>query len=415
MDELTFDPSGYIRQLQQLLISDKKKIAFLFGAGTSFARKTEGSLFIPTIGGLTKQIEDELIEEGEYDEALREIKGEIGEEKYNIETLLSNLEQKRMVIAEGSLNGLNKNQISDLIDKIKDRIREKVSIHERISENHENLKNLIHCDFAEWIDPVDRKYPIEIFTTNYDYLFELGLEAENVPYYDGFTGGYEPFFNAGSVEDFDFLPYQTKLWKIHGSLGWHFNKQSKKVCRKNASQNHILIYPSTLKYSDSKKQPYISFLDRLNNFLKQDDAVLITCGYSFGDEHINERIITALNTNKSSHVYALYYDKYNQNGYYLSEDSFLSDIAKKTNKLSVYGCRSAVINCQYGKWKLKTEPSKSDTLTIDLFFDEDGFDSEKEKNVEKTGEEIWNGEGQLILPDFSKFAIFLKSMITTNK
>ena len=31
----THDPSEYIRQLQQILVSDKKKIAFLFGAGTS--------------------------------------------------------------------------------------------------------------------------------------------------------------------------------------------------------------------------------------------------------------------------------------------------------------------------------------------------------------------------------------------
>lgn len=38
-NNLTHDPSEYIRGLQQLLISDKKKIAFLFGAGTSLAKK----------------------------------------------------------------------------------------------------------------------------------------------------------------------------------------------------------------------------------------------------------------------------------------------------------------------------------------------------------------------------------------
>lgn len=37
--EYTHDPSEYIRGLQQLLISDKKKIGFLFGAGTSSAKK----------------------------------------------------------------------------------------------------------------------------------------------------------------------------------------------------------------------------------------------------------------------------------------------------------------------------------------------------------------------------------------
>ena len=32
-----FDPSEYVRGLQQLVISDKKKIGFLCGAGTSLA------------------------------------------------------------------------------------------------------------------------------------------------------------------------------------------------------------------------------------------------------------------------------------------------------------------------------------------------------------------------------------------
>lgn len=36
---IMFDPSEYIKGLQQLLISDKKKVGFLCGAGTSLAKK----------------------------------------------------------------------------------------------------------------------------------------------------------------------------------------------------------------------------------------------------------------------------------------------------------------------------------------------------------------------------------------
>lgn len=53
MNELTHDPSEYIRGLQQLLVSDKKKIAFLFGAGTSLAKKNEDSKNIPAIDKMT--------------------------------------------------------------------------------------------------------------------------------------------------------------------------------------------------------------------------------------------------------------------------------------------------------------------------------------------------------------------------
>ncbi len=57
------------------------------------------------------------------------------------------------------------------MNEIKKQIRETVSVHKQILEG-DKLGNLIHVDFAEWIGRANRKYPIEIFTTNYDYLFE---------------------------------------------------------------------------------------------------------------------------------------------------------------------------------------------------------------------------------------------------
>nr|WP_243687209.1 hypothetical protein [Methanobacterium formicicum] len=90
---------------------------------------------------------------------------------------------------------------------------------------------------------------------------------------------------------------------------------------------------------------------------------MITCGYSFGDEHINERIVTALNSNSSSHVFSLYYDIINQDGnkdFILKNNSNLVKMAKKNSKLSIYGIRNAVIGCQYGIWELKTESEQTD-------------------------------------------------------
>jgi len=79
---MTHDPSEYIRGLQQLLISDKKKIAFLFGAGTSLAKKNSHSLNIPAIGIMTNDIVTKLsLSVPRYKIALEEIKQEIGEDK----------------------------------------------------------------------------------------------------------------------------------------------------------------------------------------------------------------------------------------------------------------------------------------------------------------------------------------------
>lgn len=419
MSEITHDPSEYIRGLQQLLVSDKKKIAFLFGAGTSLAKKNEKSISIPAIGKMTEDVLSELNKNKKFKAALESIIQEIGTDKFNIETLLSNIEQKKHVIGMGTLNGLNIDDFELLIIKTKKVIRNIVSIHNDILD-HNGLDNLIHVDFAEWINRADRKYPIEIFTTNYDYLFELGMETKNIPYYDGFSGSYKPFFCSESVDDLSFLPKQTKLWKLHGSLGWHLDNDTEKVWRKDSDSEDILIYPSILKYNDSRKQPYIALMDRLTTFLKQPDTILITCGYSFGDDHINDRILTALRSNTSGHMYALYYDIIwndgKKTGYSLTEDSKLVKLAKENSKISIFGCRNAVIGCQYGKWMLKREPDKDDTVNVIYYFDEDGPSNVDEPiNQTMKGEEIWTGEGELTIPDFKKFIGFLMPMIFQTK
>jgi hypothetical protein len=408
-DKMTHDPSECIRGLQQLLISDKKKIAFLFGAGTSLAKKNENSKNVPAIGTMTQSIEEDLSKDVLYKIAISKIKEEIGD-AYTIETLLSNIESKYQIIGKEKLNGLDKSQFEKLRKEIKDKIRDKVSIH----KDNIDMDDCIHADFAEWISKADRKQAIEIFTTNYDYLFELGLEYKNVSYYDGFTGSYQPFFDSGSIENLHFLPNQTKLWKIHGSLGWHYDSKNKKVLRNISDESDILIYPSILKYDESRKQPYVALGDRLTNFLKESDTILITCGYSFGDEHINKRIISALESNSLTHVYILYYDIV-QNGmtkkYSLKEDSHLGKIARENNKISVLGCRSAIIGCRYGTWKLKREPSKDDTIQVSLFFDEDAPQPDIMIGGEAKDMEQWTGEGELKLPDFKHFVNFLQGMM----
>jgi hypothetical protein len=434
------DPSEHVRGLQQLLISDKKQIAFLFGAGTSLAKKCKTSISVPAIGQLTAIIEKELSKDTLVKAAISEIKTEIGSTKYQIETLLSNLEQKYQVIGKGRLNGLDKDRLASLITNVKKLIRTHVSVHKKAPEpdktepdktepdkteldkteldktelDKTELDKIIHCDFAEWIGRVDRKFPIEIFTTNYDYLFEIGLENRNVPFYDGFTGSYLPFFNSDSIEDFCFLPNQPKLWKLHGSLGWHYDEASRKVIRKDSSEEDILIYPSTLKYSDSKKQPYISLLDRLSSFLKRDDTILITCGYSFNDEHINERIRTALNSNACTHVIALYHDVKTNDGkreYTFTVDCELAKMAKSTNKMSVYSRRAGIIGCHYGNWRLRREPEKTDAINLSCYFDEDASIGIQELKKEAKGDEFWTGEGELKITDFVDFVYFLKSMM----
>lgn len=410
-----FDPSEYIKGIQQLLISDKKKIGFLCGAGTSLAKKNNNSKVVPAVGQLTIEILDELKTDLKYKVALDEVEIEIkekyGDKRFNIETLLSNVEEKKAIIGKGELNGLKIADFMELSNKIKTLVHSKVSVHKEITEY--DYENLIHNDFAKWIVKADRQCPIEIFTTNYDYLFELGLECNNAPYYDGFVGSFNPFFYSDSIDSFEYLPKQTKLWKIHGSLGWK-ELSGGKVIRTCEDDKDIMIYPSSTKYENSKKMPYTALMDRLCNYLKQQDTVMFVCGYSFNDEHINERILAGLRNNNTSHVFVFMYDIVWEGGkktYTLTENSDLGKIALSNSRISVLGCKNAIIGGQYGIWKLKREPDKDETISVNYYFDEDApIKNEIPLNEEKHCEEDWTGLGELILPNFSKLVKFLQSV-----
>ncbi|ADD67490.1 conserved hypothetical protein [Denitrovibrio acetiphilus DSM 12809] len=394
------DPSDYIKGLQSLLNNDKKKIGFLFGAGSSLASKNDRSRTIPAVKEMTATVLDEINDET-FKLAIENITEEIvaEEHSFNIESFLTKLEQKHEVIGTGTLNGLNRSGFESLIIKTKDEICKIVSIHEDVEAIEQ-----VQTDFAEWLSIADRKYPVEIFTTNYDYLFEIGLEYHNLPYFDGFVGSYKPFFCSDFVSDFQYLPKQTKLWKLHGSLGLSYDIDSKKFIRTSGIDDGLLIYPSVLKYTNSKKQPYGTLIDRLYSFMKQEDSVLITCGYSFGDEHVNERIISGLQYSDGANLIALLYDEE------FNEESDVAKLALNNNKISIYSNRSAVIGCRFGKWKLLKEPDHNKTLALNVYFDEDAPILSDTLNTEMKGNEVWSGEGELTIVDFSKLILFLKNM-----
>jgi len=68
-----------------------------------------------------------------------------------------------------------------------------------------------------------------------------------------------------------------------------------------------MIYPSHLKYDESRRLPYLAMLDRLKNFLARGQAVLVTCGYSFADQHLNEVIFQGLRSNPTAICFGLLY------------------------------------------------------------------------------------------------------------
>jgi len=412
-----YDPSEMVRGIQQLLVSDKKKIAFLFGDGTQSARRDESMPFIPPISEITKMIEAEVAKNSRYASAVWDIKTELenSPDGFSLETLLANIEDKVRIIGSQTLNNLRKEDFVSLSTLIRGMLSDIISVHQRIDDS--NAKSLVHYDFAGWVKNADKKQAVEIFTTNYDYLFEIGFEEMELPYYDGFSGSYRPFFNPVSLTDMNYLKSQTKLWKVNGSLGLSeivSGSTNPRIYRSGSSftsASDLLIYSSAQKYSNSKKSPYAAYLDRLYYFLKQPDAVLFICGYGFNNEHINERMLSAINVSSLSHVF-VFYDDTAESGNPLTDNNPLARIALNNRRFTVLGTKDAIIGCSRGKWRLKREPDSKDADNMKIYFD---YETQHLTVSEISGEKVWAGEGELKLHDFTHFVDFLKTTIPKNE
>jgi hypothetical protein len=84
-------------------------------------------------------------------------------------------------------------------------------------------------------------------------------------------------------------------------------------------------------------------MDRLRGFLKQPGAFLLTCGFSFRDQHINEIILEALRGNPSATVFALMYGPL---------DNYFEAIqgGVRQANLSILGSDGAVIGTKRATW-----------------------------------------------------------------
>ena len=193
-----------------------------------------------------------------------------------------------------------------------------------------------------------QRYPLtELFTPNYDVLMEQSLEACRVPFFDGFVGSSKPFFDQRAVEEDQIPARWARLWKLHGSVNWRFNKTTKSVFRslEDSDGDELLIHPSHRKYDESRRMPYFVMIDRLRAFLRsnQKPVVLFVVGYSFSDDHLNEAIVENLSANPSAACFALQYAN-------LAEYPNARKLALENANLSVLARDSAVIRRQEAKW-----------------------------------------------------------------
>lgn len=149
---------------------------------------------------------------------------------------------------------------------------------------------------------IGRRRPIKFFTINYDTLLEDALALGCHSYWDGFSGGALAFRNYRYGDADAGLGCRAHVIKLHGSIDWHLGVDGK-VWRVRDRDlypertGRVLIYPQAIKYVATQRDPFSAQFDLFRRSLQlPDDNILAVCGYSFGDEHINQEIEIALDS-----------------------------------------------------------------------------------------------------------------------
>jgi hypothetical protein len=389
------DPIKQIRFLSQTLSNDKKPLSFFISAGCPLGVKMpEGEWpLIPAIQELTQKVNQELLKpeksELRYSDFIEEIEKE-GKDPENIELILSFARSLKDVSIGGAVRGFTQEELINIEKEICNIIAGLINVE---------LPNEItpYHKFASWIASIDRERAIEIFTTNYDLLIEQALEETFVPYFDGFVGARNTFFDLRAIEENAIPNHWTRLWKIHGSLNWY---QSNNTVHRSTGENiqnqeSHLIYPSHLKYDQSRKMPYLALIDHLTNSIKNESGILITTGYSFNDEHINDSILNALKANPTSMVIALLYGE-------LSEYPRAVEIARRRPNISLWAFDKAIIGTKEGIWKPIDDFEKEDNIAEVIV-------GKEVDNPDKADEKMTSW--RLTLGDFSKLGDFLQELV----
>ncbi len=292
------DAATVARELASKLASRARHVCLLIGAGASCAAG------LPTLEELQKQVVDALPNP-------RKAQATALLADRNLEEGLSRLRRLRNVLSgDEKVGGLTAEDAAELDAAICAGIMSEIKIEGSNSDAFVQL--------ASWAARMENEHPLELFTTNYDLLIELGLERVGVPYFDGFIGSVRAAFLPELVEPHDAPPSRglpagfVRLWKLHGSVNWRLSSEASEVRMVRTGQEHVdgvvAIYPSDEKYDQSRRVPFVVLMDRFRRALQEPETITITTGFSFRDGHLNETLFEAASRHPRSEVLALCYD-----------------------------------------------------------------------------------------------------------
>lgn len=319
-----FDRSAGLQKVRSSVADalTARHLSFLFGSGCSSFRSDGAEVGIPTMGPMAGAF---LGIEGETDasphvsasekKTLKDWLGlDMSAARYagNLERLMEALYGARFVFAETTEPGpaAAAAVVERVIGKVTRFVLDRCTRGPFASGDETVLR--LYQAFYQKLLLRDRSLPRPwIFTTNYDLFNETAMDRLAIPFCNGFSGVVERRFNPAMfryslAEQLDITSRRWSavdgfvyLCKLHGSVNWVEDGTSLFPVRELAGApaddaRRMLIYPTPAKQSASFVSPYSDLFREFQSQIARDQSVLVTVGYGFGDQHVNNIIFQAL-------------------------------------------------------------------------------------------------------------------------
>lgn len=325
--EESSDSEANLKKIQDsfLKVLDNKNLSFLIGSGCSSFEYTSSQIGIPVMAPLTKEFYESEVFNSYKEDLKTKFKIDVEDDKFatNLELFLSTLHSLSFFLSKQSSSAEDNS-----LKKVEDLIREARNFLLRKCLNETNSKSKkdepsidvplldLYKEFYRKLLTRNSTLPrLNIFTTNYDLYSERAMDDLGIHYVNGFTGGIQKFFNPAifnyalaekmdlSQSKWSVIDNFFYLYKLHGSVNWIENNTDNKLFKvkeiqdptieKLENEETIMIHPTPLKYNVSLGSPYSDLFREFQRKLMSNNNILVTIGYSFSDEHINNLIFQA--------------------------------------------------------------------------------------------------------------------------
>lgn len=202
--------------------------------------------------------------------------------------------------------------ISEFVKSI---LKTENSIATANEDKRENAYSVLVNFLLSFASRTGNRERLNIFTTNYDRLIEVGAELAGVHLMDRFVGTMMPVFRSSRLNldihynppgirgEPRYLEGVARLTKLHGSVDWIQNEgEIRRVGvplgaddiapylnapgLQSADALKLMIYPNSAKDRETAEYPYVELFRDFAAAICRPNSTLVTYGYGFGDEHM---------------------------------------------------------------------------------------------------------------------------------